>query len=314
MLTPAAILKPSTAPDDPRIGHLIRPGTMADLAAQPRCVLLGFPSDEGVRRNGGRVGARDGPSVLRSWLYRLTPDPVQIEAFRALCQATLDLGDVMCSGDLEADQAALGEVVHAVLEAGAIPIILGGGHETSWGHIQGYIRQQQPFRVVNIDAHPDVRPLRDGQAHSGSPFYQALTMADGFCQAYHVAGLNPSTIAAAHLQRIEHHSGTAHFAEACSPALWDALYYTEGAPMLATFDLDALDQAAAPGVSAPNAWGLSPKVWLSACEAAGRSPQVVSFDIVELNPAFDRDHQTARLAALSVWHILRGLALRGSAD
>ena len=310
MLTPAAFPDLLTSPEDPRLGHLVRPGTLADLVTKPRCVVIGFPSDEGVRRNGGRVGARDGPAAIRQWLYRLTPDPVHHKAFSQLCQSTLDLGNVVCTGHLEADQAGLGEVVQMTLAAGTVPIILGGGHETSWGHLQGYMRQKQPFRVVNIDAHADVRPLRNELAHSGSPFYQALTMSDGLCQGYDVAGLNPSTVAAAHVRFIEEQGGRVYLAESCSHALWDTLYQTEGAPIVATFDLDALDQTAALGVSAPNASGLSPKRWLAACEAAGRSPQVASFDIVELNPAYDRDHQTARLAALSVWRILNGLALR----
>jgi arginase family enzyme len=35
---------------------------------------------------------------------------------------------------------------------------------------------------------------------------------------------------------------------------------------------------------------------------------VSSADLVELNPRFDRDGQTARLAARTVWEILRGRA------
>ncbi len=42
----------------------------------------------------------------------------------------------------------------------------------------------------------------------------------------------------------------------------------------------------------------------------GRSPRVASMDVVELNPAFDLDGRTARLAALTVWHFLKGLAER----
>ena len=34
-------------------------------------VLIGFPHDEGVRRNGGRVGAKDGPDVVRTFLSKI---------------------------------------------------------------------------------------------------------------------------------------------------------------------------------------------------------------------------------------------------
>jgi formiminoglutamase len=64
-------------------------------------------------------------------------------------------------------------------------------------------------------------------------------------------------------------------------------------------------------VSAPNSAGLTSALWLAAADGAGRCPTVTSADVVELNPAFDRDGQTARLAALTVWSLLRGLADRG---
>ncbi|MEX0780450.1 MAG: arginase family protein [Balneolales bacterium] len=41
-----------------------------------------------------------------------------------------------------------------------------------------------------------------------------------------------------------------------------------------------------------------------------RLPQVTSYDIVEMNPAYDIDHQTDRLAAKTIWMIIKGLAER----
>jgi len=79
---------------------------------------------------------------------------------------------------------------------------------------------------------------------------------------------------------------------------------------MVTFDLDALDQAFAPGVSAPAARGLSPGAWLAAAHRAGRTPAVASADICELCPAHDEGGRTARLAALTAWEVLRGLAAR----
>ena len=45
-----------------------------------------------------------------------------------------------------------------------------------------------------------------------------------------------------------------------------------------------------------------------AAEEAGRMASVKSVDVVELAPPLDRDGQTARLAATTVWRILRGFA------
>ena len=80
--------------------------------------------------------------------------------------------------------------------------------------------------------------------------------------------------------------------------------------MLVSFDLDAVDQAEAPGVSAPNAAGLTSGLWLCGRVPCRPRGAVTSADVVELNPQVDRDGQTARLAALTVWQILRGRAER----
>ena len=84
------------------------------------------------------------------------------------------------------------------------------------------------------------------------------------------------------------------------------LYTQQPNDVLATFDLDAVDQSQAPGVSAPNACGIDKRLWLYAAYAAGRSSAVRSMDIVELSPPHDRDDHTARLAALTVWEFLVG--------
>lgn len=80
------------------------------------------------------------------------------------------------------------------------------------------------------------------------------------------------------------------------------------------FDLDAVDQAQAPGVSAPAGGDLDRDLWLHAAYWAGRCQNVTSTDVVELNPRADVDNRTARLATLTVMEILRGLCDRSSPE
>jgi arginase family enzyme len=77
-----------------------------------------------------------------------------------------------------------------------------------------------------------------------------------------------------------------------------------------TIDADAITAATVPGVSAPNPAGLSGAMVLRWARQAGRSPLVAGVDLVEICPPFDRDGQSARWAALVVWHFLVGLAER----
>ena len=289
--------------DDPRLGDWLRGSALAE---DTRVAILGFPSDEGVRRNGGRPGAAQGPPAIREALFKMTPDARDPEPFIALLERAADLGDVPITGTVEADQARLGERVGELLAAGVVPIVLGGGHETAFGHFLGYVAAGQRVRALNWDAHADVRPLTDGKAHSGSPFRQMLDHPSGLCTGYTVAGLLPWRVAAAHAAVPDRVVWASDLDTARAEVEVAAL----DGPTLASFDLDAVD--AAPGVSAPGVGGLPVSVWLAAAEACGRSPHVRSVDVVELNPLHDADGRTATLAALTVWHVLRGLAERFS--
>jgi formiminoglutamase len=306
-INPPDLSPPATAANDPRLGHLL--GSALAKDDEPAAVLLGFPSDEGVRRNGGRVGAAGGPRSLRSALYRLTPDARQ-PRLEGLLRRTRDLGDLEVTGDLDADQQSLGQLVAPHLRRGTFVIVLGGGHETSYGHFLGYVSAGRPVEILNWDAHADVRELKDGRAHSGSPFRQALEDSSGTCARYVVAGLEPHLVAQDHLAYVQRR-GRAIWRDELSGETIDRIYGSMASPTMVSFDLDAINQGEAPGVSAPNGAGLGGELWLGAAYAAGRCPAVSSADVVELNPLVDRDDQTGRLAALTVWWLLRGCAERG---
>jgi formiminoglutamase len=300
---------PETAADDPRVGHLmgraLQPG-----GASPRAVIVGFPSDEGVRRNLGRAGAADSPQQIRRALSRLSPDARCHERMAALLERTLDLGDLVLGGDLDRDQETLGEVLAPHLRDGAFVVVLGGGHETTFGHFLAYAALGRPVTIVNWDAHADVRPTLDGRGHSGSPFRQALEHPSGVCRGYTVAGLQPQSLARAHLDYLRERGCRPVWRARVTPERVPAFYEGPSAPGLVSFDLDAVDQAFAPGVSAPSTGGFDVELWREAAYRAGRSATVTSCDVVELSPRYDLDNRTARLAALTVWEILRGVAER----
>lgn len=84
-----------------------------------------------------------------------------------------------------------------------------------------------------------------------------------------------------------------------------------GAKVYVSLDADVVNAAEVPGVSAPNPLGLSGREIAQCVRLAGLSPEVASFDLVEINPALDRDDQSCRWAARVIWHFLIGVALRG---
>ncbi|MEL7833291.1 formimidoylglutamase [Fodinibius sp. Rm-B-1B1-1] len=308
-LNPITIDTPQTADNDPRIGQLL--GANINNDDTPKVVVIGFPSDKGVAINGGRTGAADAPEAIREQLYKLTPNPENYNDFVDLLGATRDVGDLNIHYEVEEDQQNLGKVLAGYVEQDIIPIILGGGHETAFGHFSGYAEAGLETAIFNLDAHADVRPLKEGKAHSGSPFRQAIEHKSECAGMYLVAGLQPHSVARSHLQYIQKSGGEYLLRDETNITSISGFFHQhENDRLMVTFDMDAVDQSQAPGVSAPCANGLPSDLWLIAAYLAGRNEQVTSFDLSEVNPRHDRDNQTAKLAALTIWNFLLGLSQR----
>jgi formiminoglutamase len=283
-----------------------------------QAVLVGFPQDEGVRRNQGRPGAAQAPHEIRQCLYRLTPwdaeNNIDLTDYHPL-----DMGNVRIAGTLEESQAALGEVVSGILSQGAVPVIVGGGHETAYGHYLGYVAGSRSVGIINIDAHLDVRPcLSGGLGHSGSSFRQALEHPTHPLagKRYICLGAQPHTVSPAHWQYARERGATVKWCLELKNSLEQQFLWaidqlaSSGCQVYVSLDADVIQLADVPGVSAPNPVGLTGAAVVSLARQAGQSPWVSSFDLVEISPPCDINGQSSRWAALILWNLFIGLALR----
>jgi len=277
--------------------------------------IIGFCSDEGVRRNQGRVGAAEAPNLLRQALANLPWSP-QYPVY--------DAGNIVCrAGDLDAAHRALADKVTAIVQRDLFPFVLGGGHEVAYGSWLGLANALSPANtsasskpvigIINFDAHFDLRTDSQG-ASSGTPFYQiaAECAARDLPFRYCCLGVSETANTAALFKRAadwdvcyrtDQQMSLLHLPETRSQlqqfmATCDALYLT--------IDLDVLPAWVAPGVSAPAAYGVSLEVievLLAEILATGK---LALADIAEYNPLFDQDKQTARVAARLFYQLMRG--------
>lgn len=271
--------------------------------ALPGVALIGFACDEGVRRNGGRVGAKDGPRAIRQALANL--------AWHQNYQVH-DAGDVACSaGEMEAAQSRLARTVATIIRTGHRPLVLGGGHETAWGTFQGIVAAEPnaALGVINIDAHLDLRA--DEPGHSGTPFYQMAkwSAANGRPFRYLCLGVAVPSNTAALFERLgelgaEYLPDTDFFPpHRPEPRDYVAEFLGRVERVHLGVDLDVLPAATMPAVSAPAARGLSLELVESILDQVLRSGKVAAVDLVELNPHFDIDNHGARVAARLAWQI-----------
>jgi len=261
--------------------------------------LVGFASDEGVRRNGGRVGAAEGPEALRT---ALAPLALHVDV------PLHDAGTVVVDGeDLEGGHDELAAVMAPLVDAHDLVVVLGGGHETAYGSYLGRTRavrlQGKRIGVVNLDAHFDLRQA--DRPSSGTPFLQ---MAEADEQAgrdfdYTVVGIarplnTPVLFETADRLGVRYvldvDATPTHLPDVLG-VIDDVLTRVDAVHL--SIDLDVLPAAAAPGVSAPAAFGVPIEVLDAICDRIAASGKLVVLDVVELCPRLDIDGHTARAAA-----------------
>jgi formiminoglutamase len=277
-------------------------------AEKPGIALLGFACDLGVSANKGRVGAKNGPNKIRDALANM--------AWHCSCPLT-DLGSILAADNLVEAQNNYAQNIASALQQNSLVIGLGGGHEIAWGSYQGlhqHLRsgEEKNIGIINFDAHFDLRKPAPF-ASSGTPFRQISEYCQQHNKAFHYACL-----------------GVAETAN--TPALFDyakqsnTLYLldrqceTDAAkkllvPFLKDIDeiylticLDAFPAYLAPGVSAPSALGISPGFAIDIIHWLAKSQTEFGYDwhladIAEMNPDYDIDGRTARLAARIIFEI-----------
>lgn len=297
--------------------------------------LLGYPNDEGVRRNGGRIGASAGPEAFRRFLPKIGTLVNREYDIDLRPLSVLDFGDIPASQTLEEAHKSLSSKVEQILATGAVPFVVGGGNDQSIANAQGLLRYLNQTKtsvgVVNIDAHLDVRPLKEGGlAHSGSPFRQLLAdptfqALDGHFVEFASQGHQCS---AEHWDFLKNHKnatilplsglrgntlgGLSHqhkHARGVEDSFYDLLDGSIGDAVFVSFDVDSIQSSDCPGVSAPGTIGLTAQEALNICYLSGLSPRVKLVDVSEYNPTAE-EFRTGRLLVLMFYYFLLGYAQR----
>lgn len=264
--------------------------------------IIGFACEEGVRRNQGRLGAKEAPEAIRKNLSSIP--------YRCTDRILLDVGTIECEGEnLEQAQKKLGDAVTLLLSKKHTPIILGGGHETLYGHYLGVRKAIGPnarLGIINIDAHFDMRD--DAIPSSGTMFRQILESDNQ--ASYLVIGIQELGNTTSLFDTAEQYN--------CQYILEDAIkahdlsnvfkiidsFSDENDYVIVTLCSDSINAAEAPGVSAPSPFGLDAKVVKQLLNYIVQKNNTLSFDISEINPRLDINEQTVKLAANLVANVI----------
>lgn len=265
-------------------------------------VILGCPQDQGVARNHGRPGAAQAPAAIRQFLYKLKP--ATLDGIRIV-----DLGDMDTSGDLETIHERQEVLMTALLKAGKIVIVLGGGNDISFPDASAVHTVHPDYIAINMDAHLDMR--KSDIRHSGTPYRNLIDGGKLDPAHFHEVGIqtwanSPRYLEDARSMGVSIHTFQA-IRETGTKQFFNDLFNNFGtAPLFVGLDMDCVRASDAPGVSASCPVGFSAYKILEFADRCRAYGNTSVFEITEVNPEQDIDGRTARLAALAVYAFIYG--------
>jgi agmatinase len=192
---------------------------------------------------------------------------------------------VECDGPLPDVMERIASVTQATVEAGKIPVTLGGEHSLSYGAVMGVARALgQPIGIVQIDAHADLRVAYQGEEHSHASVMHLLTQQGIRLAQFGVRALCPQEAQSRidnnvfHVDAEELVTGNIHAVDL--PEDFPELVYI-------SYDVDGLDPSQMPATGTPVPGGLNFYQSLLLVEHALKGRKCVGLDVVELAPNGD---------------------------
>ncbi len=249
-----------------------------------------------VLRQRGMLGAPRGAGLEATWIADVVP------AALPKSQALADL------------LRRVADSVAARLEAGELPVVVGGDHVVAAGTWRGAGRAfGEPPGLLWIDAHLDAHT--PDSSPSGNPHGMPLAalLGHGMPEMAAIPGptLDPRRVAIFGAREWE--EPERKFLEAQGVRIFDresigrlgleaalaealAVVQQDGAPFGISLDLDVFDPTDAPGIACPTPGGPPAEALLAALRSLGRHPACIGLEIVEYHPDRDVAGRTGRLA------------------
>jgi len=259
--------------------------------------IIGAPVDIGVVN---RPGARFGPRAIRQADYFGSDHyHLGLEVYPARVLRVADFGDANCPpGSIELSHEAIRAKVTEALEAGALPVVLGGDHSVTLPSATA-VAQHHGFGtvgMVHFDAHADT-----GRASYGGVLISHASPMRRLIESGPIPGKNfvqiglrgywpePDTLEWMREQGMRWHRMADIEERGFEAVLNDAIGEALEGPELIylSVDVDVMDPAFAPGTGTPEPGGITSSEMLRAVRRIVTSVKLVAMDVVEVSPAYD---------------------------
>lgn len=263
-----------------------------------------------------RSGARFGPQAIRNISVMMkTNNPIhEVNILDYLKGA--DMGDVnIIPGYIHPTYDAIEKFATEIIEAGAIPIALGGDHSITLAELRAIAKKHGPVSLIHFDSHADINDEVFGEKYNhGTPFRRAIeeglidphkSVQIGMRGSLYDAG-EFKLAASLGLRTIPSHEVRKMGIDAVIEEVKERVGDNKA---FLTFDIDFFDPAYAPATGTPEVAGFTSLEGLTFIRGF-EDINFVGFDIVEVAPPYDHAEVTSLLAANVVFEFLSVLALQ----
>ena len=260
-------------------------------------VIFGAPFDSTTSY---RPGARFGSSAMRHESFGLeTYSPYQDKDL--LDYKVFDSGDLeLCFGSQESALEDIEERTQLILDAGKIPLLVGGEHLVSLGSVRAVAKKFEDLHIIHFDAHADLRDeyLGVGLSHACVMRRCYVLLGDGKIHQFCIRSGERDEFLFA-----KEHTDMHKFSFEGLKELVDRLK-KDNVPVYFTIDLDCLDPSVFPGTGTPEAGGVTFMELLDAIKLVAKT-NIVGADVNELAPMLDNSGASTAVAC----KVLRELML-----
>lgn len=269
--------------------------------------FVSFNSDEGVRRNSGRLGARDGWKQVKKALSNF---PIfDKEPYFYDLRDTIDVE----GSDLEAAHDKIIEIVKKLKERNYLVIVLGGGHDIAFPTHMGILeyaleKEEKPnIGIISFDAHFDMRDYSNGR-NSGTMFLQLgdIYKERDLKYNYNVFGIQKFSNTKRLFDTAQKFGVKYYFSDEIRNLSPDILYsiIQKNEYIHLTICTDVFHITSAPGVSAPQTFGVNPRNALPLLKLVAKYARNLTIDVAEINPLYDYDDRTSRMMANIIYEMI----------
>jgi agmatinase len=276
--------------------------------------IVGAPTDDLVS---DRPGTRFGPRAIRA--ASAPPGPhleAGVDAFSVL--RVVDFGDAaVLPADPVRTHAAIEALVGQVVDAGALPVILGGDHSIAEPDMRAIAHRLGPVGLIHFDTHTDTGAEVFGvELSHGSIMYRLVEQGWVDPARYAQIGLRGYWPGEQEFGWQRARGITSYFMHdvrdrGIRAVVGDAIAAVGDGPVFLSVDVDVLDPAFAPGTGTPEPGGMTSADLLWACREIGSQVALCGMDVVEVSPtAVASADITALVAERVVREALTGVALR----